>query len=681
MRDSSPDIEPRAISPPICGRSRSKERKPIKFGGVKAASKKFVDDGGYEPVGKGRDEPDKHSSKPVAIKPLNQMSGAPTLASSKTAAGSKSSVESIKQALPPRKAFTALPDPPVVNRDTKPVAPMSIQGQSKGWQPQQQQNGAPTDDGGYEPVGQERATKRDYEDVQFKGGAANIPEYAKVDKSNKKSAESKEDKKAREKEEKERKQREEKEKKAAEKERKNKEKMEKEQREKEAKEKKAKEKQEKELKEKEEKERKLKEKQMKEKAEKEEKERLQKEKLEREQREKEKKQYEKELADRIKSEKEAKEKEEKAKKLKEKQEREQREKEEKERKLREKEENDKKLKERKEKAEKENKFLRPRDFVASEPNPPPPVIKVAESSSPEWGENAQESVFQHDQSLETNHQARITTPVQVQQDFLPPPPSPSIHEEESLDVHNQSFPENDEFDQFFNATGPTFTQQQPYFQDHDQDHDQQHMPVLEEPSMFLDSFGQPLSDKERKKKEKELKAQREKEEKERKKREKEEKKKEEKEKKLLAKQEKEEQDKLKKQKQKEEKLAKEQAEKEKKEREKNKNAKGLLEIAQEMRQEQNRYFDETPHLVNGVVNEDQPPNVESPEEDLSVDAPHYDLVSDAEEDNDFDAQFFVNESQVPPSIMAPTAEDQDEASEGRSRKDKASKKKGYVQTK
>merc|ERR1712170_73730 len=172
------------------------------------------------------------------------MSGAPTLASSKTAAGSKSSVESIKQALPPRKAFTALPDPPVVNRDTKPVAPVSIQGQSKGWQPQQQ-HGAPTDDGGYEPVGQERASKRDYEDVQFKGGAANIPEYAKVDKSNKKSAESKEDKKAREKEEKERKQREEKEKKAAEKERKNKEKMEKEQREKEAKEKKAKEKQEK----------------------------------------------------------------------------------------------------------------------------------------------------------------------------------------------------------------------------------------------------------------------------------------------------------------------------------------------------------------------------------------------------------------------------------------------------
>merc|ERR1712170_20407 len=184
------------------------------------------------------------------------MSGAPTLASSKTAAGSKSSVDSIKQALPPRKAFTALPDPPVVNRDTKPVAPMSIQGQSKGWQPQQQQNGAPTDDGGYEPVGQDRATKRDYEDVQFKGGAANIPEYAKVDKSNKKSVESKEEK--------------------------------------EAKEKKAKEKQEKELKEKEEKERKLKEKQMKEKAEKEEKERLQKEKLEREQREKEKKQEEKE---------------------------------------------------------------------------------------------------------------------------------------------------------------------------------------------------------------------------------------------------------------------------------------------------------------------------------------------------------------------------------------------------
>merc|ERR1712213_160885 len=162
------------------------------------------------------------------------------------------------------------------------------------------------------------------------------------------------------------------------------------------------------------------------------------------------------------------------------------------------------------------------------------------------------------------------------------------------------------------------------------DQDQQHMSVLEEPSMFLDSFGQPLSDRERKKKEKELKAQREKEEKERKKREKEEKKKEEKEKKLLEK---------------EEKLAKEKAEKEKKEREKNKNAKGLLEIAQEMRQEQNRYFDETPHLVNGVVNEDQPPNVESPEEDLSVDAPHYDLVSDAEEDNDFDAQFFVNESQ------------------------------------
>ena len=498
-----------------------------------------------------------------------------------------------------------------------------------------------------------------------------------MDKSNKKSAESKEDKKAREKEEKERKQKEEKEKKAAEKERKNKEKMEKEQREKEAKEKKAKEKQEKEIREKEEKERKLREKQMKDKADKEEKERLQREKLEREQREKEKKQYEKELADRIKSEKEAKEKEEKAKKLKEKQEKEQREKEEKERKLKEKEENERKLKEKKEKAEKENKFLRPRDFVASEPNPP--VIKVAEPSNPEWGENAQESVFQHDQSIETNHQVRITTPVQVQQDFFPPPPSPSIHEEEIQDVPNQSFPETDEFDQFFNAAGSTFTQQQPYFQDHDQDRDQhENVPVLEEPSLFLDSFGQPLSEKERKKKEKELKAQREKEEKERKKMEKEEKKKEEKEKKMIAKQEKEEQDRLKKQKQKEEKLAKEQAEKEKKEKEKNKNAKGLLEIAQEMRQEQNRYVDETPHLVvNGIVNEDQPPIAKNPDEDLTIDAPQYDLVNE-EGENDFDAQFFVNESQAPTSILAPTSEEKNEAIAGRSRKDKASKKKGYV---
>ena len=70
LRDSSPDDNEtmaakfanadnprdRAKSPPICGRgrSRSKERKPHKHD--HGQQQKFVDDGGYEPVGKERSD-------------------------------------------------------------------------------------------------------------------------------------------------------------------------------------------------------------------------------------------------------------------------------------------------------------------------------------------------------------------------------------------------------------------------------------------------------------------------------------------------------------------------------------------------------------------------------------------------------------------------------------------------
>ena len=97
LRDSSPEGEGvpqsvRAKSPPICGRSRSKsrERRPYKSQ-VNSKEKNQVDDGGYEPVGKGREAHLSPGQAPVNIK-----------------------------AIPPRKAVTALPSPPVINRNNKP---------------------------------------------------------------------------------------------------------------------------------------------------------------------------------------------------------------------------------------------------------------------------------------------------------------------------------------------------------------------------------------------------------------------------------------------------------------------------------------------------------------------------------------------------------------------------------
>ena len=125
MRDSSPETESRALekrakSPPICGRSRSKERKPHKFS---ARDKNFHDDGGYEPVGKGRDSSNSNRSH-VSIKPLNQMAQAQKLEGKISLGDRKISTESNTKALPPRKAFTSLPEPPQIDRDTKPISPI-----------------------------------------------------------------------------------------------------------------------------------------------------------------------------------------------------------------------------------------------------------------------------------------------------------------------------------------------------------------------------------------------------------------------------------------------------------------------------------------------------------------------------------------------------------------------------
>merc|ERR1712223_277485 len=313
MRDSSPDDNEtmtakfanadnprdRAKSPPICGRgrSRSKERKPHKHD--HGQQQKFVDDGGYEPVGKER------SDRREAIQPLNKMSqmAAETKTSSFIGAKFSKNNSNNKQILPPRKAFTSLPEPPEVNRDTKPTVFDHTAGALINDQLQQQIMPKQTngdESGGYEPVGLERRRK-DYEDMDK---SIPIPhEYAKVDKTKKshelghnglpidklpinkaKLEKEEQDKKLKEKEQKEK----------LEKENKLKEKMEKEQKvaeekerkEAEEKERKLKEKLEKEQKEKLEKERKLKEKLEKEQKEKEEKERKLIEKLEKEQKEK-----------------------------------------------------------------------------------------------------------------------------------------------------------------------------------------------------------------------------------------------------------------------------------------------------------------------------------------------------------------------------------------------------------
>merc|ERR1712141_719779 len=354
LRDSSPDdVETtakianadnrRAKSPPICGRgrSRSKERKPHKHHGQQqnTSHKQFVDDGGYEPVGKERSEQaaasSSSSNRREAIQPLNKMSqmAAASVETKTSFIGSKFSKNSNnKQILPPRKAFTALPEPPEVNRDTKPTVFDHTAGALINDQLQQQMPKQTNGDeaGGYEPVGLERRRK-DYEDMD----KSIPPEYAKVDKSKKVEVKSHEinnglpdEKGKHDKAEKEEEQ-----------EKKLKEKLEKEQKEKLEKEIKLKEKMEKEQKVAEEKERKLKERLEKE-------EKKAKEKFEKEQREAEEK--ERKLKERL--EKEQKDKLEKEKKLKEKLEKEQKDKEEKERKLKEKLE-----KEQKEKLEKEQK--------------------------------------------------------------------------------------------------------------------------------------------------------------------------------------------------------------------------------------------------------------------------------------------------------------------------------------
>ena len=414
MRDSSPDDAEnrRAKSPPICGRgrSRSKERKPHKH--HDGQQRKFVDDGGYEPVGKERSD---QASRREAIQPLNKMSQMAAVETKTSFIGSKFSKNSNnKQILPPRKAFTSLPEPPEVNRDTKPTVFDHTAGALINDQLQQQMpketNG---DEGGYEPVGLERRRK-DYEDM----GKSIPPEYAQVDKTKKvdvksheiaknglpdekkpykKAEKDEQDKKLKEKLEKEQKEKLEKENKLKEKlekdqkvaeekerklkeklekekkeklekeEKKTKEKFEKEQREAEEKERKLKERLEKEQKDKHEKEKKLKEKQEKEQKDKEEKERKLKEKLEKEQRETEEKErklnerlekeqkdiLEKEMKVKEKLEKEQKDKEEKERKMKEKLEKEQKDKEEKERKLKEKLDKEQKDKEEKEKKLKE----------------------------------------------------------------------------------------------------------------------------------------------------------------------------------------------------------------------------------------------------------------------------------------------------------------------------------------
>lgn len=97
MRESSPEDQagPRAKSPPICGRSRSKSRERT------LQRKKFVDDGGYEPVGGARAVCPKPHLR--TIQPLHQMR------------------EQQAEKIPPRKAFTSLPTPPTIDRSTKPV--------------------------------------------------------------------------------------------------------------------------------------------------------------------------------------------------------------------------------------------------------------------------------------------------------------------------------------------------------------------------------------------------------------------------------------------------------------------------------------------------------------------------------------------------------------------------------
>ena len=661
MRDSSPDdVETtakianadnrRAKSPPICGRgrSRSKERKPHKHHGQQqnTSHKQFVDDGGYEPVGKERSDQaaasSSSSNRREAIQPLNKMSqmAAATVETKTSFIGSKFSKNSNnKQILPPRKAFTALPEPPEVNRDTKPTVFDHTAGALINDQLQQQMPKQTNGDeaGGYEPVGLERRRK-DYEDMD----KSIPPEYAKVDKSKKVEVKSHEinnglpdekgkhdkaekeeeqEKKLKEKLEKEQKEKLEKEiklkekmekeqKVAEEKERKLKERLEKE-------EKKAKEKFEKEQREAEEKERKLKERLEKEQKDKLEKEKKLKEKLEKEQKDKEEKErklkekLEKEQKEKL--EKEQKQNEEKEKKLKEKQEKEQREKLEKEKKQKDKEEKERKMKEKlerekfekeqkdkeekerklkekldKEQKDKEEKELKLKEKLDNEEKEKKskekkefnftakPFGKQVKEDYEKNHSKAQETVFQQDPAL-VDQVTVNTTPI-VLQDF----PSTSSLEEEELnfsgsdqDLQDQSFEQP--HDEFDELFNAT---RQPlnndgHFDDQFFDNEQEHLAIVHGDR---DGSSKQLSEKERKQMEKSLKTQKEKEEKERKKKEKEEKKKEEKEKKLKAKQDKE-LEKMNKRKLKEEMEHQEQSDKANK-------VKGLLELAKQKNLEQ-----------------------------------------------------------------------------------------------
>jgi alpha 1,3-mannosyltransferase len=288
MRDSSPDTESaieklggqayldrRAKSPPICGRSRSKsrERRPHKHN-----RDKNEDDGGYEPVGKGREG--SGSRRPVKIQPLNQMTNSSRkYADAKQAPIPAQNREAIAktEAIPPRKEFTALPEPPEINRDTKPAAATGAK---------EKKNSSIDDTDGYEPIGADRKV---YEDVSILSNGKDVNEpYAKVDHDAKEKARKEKETRAKEKAEKEKQEKDkkqrEKDEMAADKlekeERKQKEETGKKQQEKEDKEKKQREKMDKDKKEKE--------KSHKDRLEKEakEKERKQREKLEREQKEK-----------------------------------------------------------------------------------------------------------------------------------------------------------------------------------------------------------------------------------------------------------------------------------------------------------------------------------------------------------------------------------------------------------
>ena len=285
LRDSSPEESANSFNrrktPPICGRSRSKSRE-------RRPNKRFVDDGGYEPVGGG------------VIKPLNQINlpvPVNKYGKSTNGHGMDKVGDHKTHDIPPRKAVTALPAPPSVDRTTKPpISPTKENAEDQA-----------AAAGGYEPIGKSlQPKKKDYEDVVFKQIKSSTPTiplpipkdvYAKVDLESK--AKEKEAKALKEQEEKLKKQREKEEKEQKEhdeKERKQKEKLQKQTKEKERKEREKAEKEEKKLKEKQEKERKEKEEKERKQREKESKERDKREKsekAEKEKKDKEKKQQEK----------------------------------------------------------------------------------------------------------------------------------------------------------------------------------------------------------------------------------------------------------------------------------------------------------------------------------------------------------------------------------------------------